>query len=172
LAQHGSQNGPHDGDSGNLQYDNAFWRFSLAVYGQDDVARECLALQETLGIDVNVLLFCAWLGARGISLSGADIEDTLGKVAAWHGSVVRPLRGVRQWIKTLKREEFASFRERVKRLELDAEQIEQAVLFAHSGSIRTAAGVDRAEAISHNVKQYLKTASAPLLIAAAQRNGA
>lgn len=163
------QHGPRDGDSDSLQYDNAFWRFSLSVYGQADVAGECLALQETLGIDVNLLLFCAWLGARGITLRSEDIEGAVEVVAAWHQSIVRPLRGVRQWVKTVKRDGFASFRERVKKLELDAEQIEQAALFAHSKEIRAVAGADRAEAISRNVNQYLKSTSAPLLIEAARR---
>ena len=41
---------------GELQYDNEFWRFSLAVYKPPDVAAECLALQEAVGLDVNLYL--------------------------------------------------------------------------------------------------------------------
>jgi uncharacterized protein (TIGR02444 family) len=47
-----------------LDTGNPFWRFSLAVYKAPGVAAECLALQETLGNDVKVLLFCAFLGAQ------------------------------------------------------------------------------------------------------------
>ena len=63
---------PRDTDA--LQYDNEFWRFSLAVYGQDDVAQECLQLQQVGGIDINLLLFCAWLGTRAIVLSAVEID--------------------------------------------------------------------------------------------------
>jgi uncharacterized protein (TIGR02444 family) len=164
-------------DAGNLQYDNEFWQFSLAIYGQAEVAEECLALQQALGIDVNLLLFCAWLGTRAVALTGKDIEEASTAVAAWNESVIRPLRGVRHWMKTLKRDEFESFRERVKGIELGAEQIEQAILFAHSKRIQGHAGADRREAITRNVNQYLETKtpaqtsqhSAPRLIDAARR---
>ena len=56
-----TKQGSRDGE---LQYDNEFWRFSLAIYKPPDVAAECLALQEAVGLDVNLLLFCAWLGTR------------------------------------------------------------------------------------------------------------
>ena len=91
---------PRDGNRSELQYDNEFWRFSLAVYKPADVAAECLALQEAIGLDVNLLLFCAWLGTRAIVLSRSDIEAASRVVAPWHTSVVRPLRGVRRHIKT------------------------------------------------------------------------
>jgi uncharacterized protein (TIGR02444 family) len=164
-------------DTNGLQYDNEFWQFSLAVYGQAEVAEECLALQEARGIDVNLLLFCAWLGTRAVALRGKDIAEISAVVAGWHESVVRPLRGVRQWMKALNRDELEDFRERVKGIELGAEQIEQAILFAHSKRIQGRIGADRREAITRNVNQYLKTKtparasqrSAPCLIDAAQR---
>lgn len=156
-----------------LQLDNAFWRFSLSVYGQADVAEECLALQEATGLDVNVLLFCAWIGTQGAGLSGKDIAAAAATIEAWRHNVVRPLRGVRQRMKGLYRDQFAQLRERVKALELEAEQIEQAILFADAKKIQgTDAGADRRKAISENVDQYLRTvsasASAPRLIAAAR----
>jgi len=154
---------------GGLELDNAFWQFSLSIYGQADVAEECLALQETIGIDVNVLLFCAWLGTRGIVLRKEDIAAASETVEAWSKNVVRPLRGVRQRMKGLYNNEFADLRERVKALELEAEQVEQAILFAQTKKIQgSGAGVDRRKAIGQNVDQYLRTASAPRLIAAAQ----
>jgi len=158
---------------GSLELDNAFWQFSLSIYGQVDVAEECLALQEAIGIDVNLLLFCAWLGTQGVILSRDDIAASVETIEAWSENVVRPLRGVRQRMKGLYRNEFADLRERVKALELEAEQVEQAILFAHAKKIHGAgAGADRRKAIGQNVDQYLKTvsvpASAPRLIAAVE----
>jgi uncharacterized protein (TIGR02444 family) len=164
-------------DTDGLQYDNEFWQFSLAIYGQAEVAEECLALQKTLGIDVNLLLFCAWLGTRTVALTGKNIEEISAAVAGWHESVVRPLRGVRQGMKAVNRDELEDFRERVKGIELGAEQIEQAILFGHSKRIQGRVGADRHETITRNVNQYLKTKtparasqhSAPWLIDAARR---
>jgi uncharacterized protein (TIGR02444 family) len=166
----------HDRHDDDLQYDNDFWRFSLAVYGQPEIAEECLSLQQAHGVDINLLLFCAWLGTRGAILSSKDLEDASGAVSAWNEGVVRPLRGVRQWIKARYCDEFGSIRERVKGIELEAEQIEQAILLAFSKRIQgLRAGVDRAEAVARNVDQYLRLksgpsqTSAPLLIKAARR---
>jgi uncharacterized protein (TIGR02444 family) len=164
-------------DADALQYDNEFWRFSLAVYGQDEVAQECLQLQQALGIDINLLLFCAWLGTRAIALSKAEVESASSIVAAWHDNVVRPLRGVRQHIKLLGRDDFESYRAKIKGMELEAEQIEQAILFAYSKRIESIRA-DCNHAIAQNVTNYIamKTSTAPLsaphLIDAARRIGA
>jgi uncharacterized protein (TIGR02444 family) len=115
-----------------LRHDNAFCRFSLTVYGSPGVADECLALQDALGIDVNLLLFCAWLGIRRIALTPADIECAEAVARPWHESAVRPLRDVRRQLKSFSALECVTFRTEVRNLELEAEQIEQAMLFAHA----------------------------------------
>jgi uncharacterized protein (TIGR02444 family) len=168
---------PRDGNRSELQYDNEFWRFSLAVYKPADVAAECLALQEAVSLDVNVLLFCAWLGTRGVVLSRSDIEAASRVVASWHTSVVRPLRGVRRHIKTQYGDAFENLRSRVKDNELQAEQVEQAMLFSYAQGIQSSAdGADRRGAVARNVNEYISMLSgvaatvsgAPLLVRAAQ----
>ncbi len=158
---------------GDLNNDNAFWRFSLAVYGQAEVAKECLTLQDACGLDVNILLFCAWLGTQSVALERKDIEAALSAVAAWQSDVVRPLRAVRQRMKALSSD--ANFRASVKDAEIKAEQIEQAMLFAFSQQLRRGrtAGDD---AIAANVRGYIEMTSpadsqgsAPHLIEAARR---
>jgi uncharacterized protein (TIGR02444 family) len=174
LDQHDSL----DSGADILEYDNDFWRFSLAVYGQVEVAKECLELQQTIGINVNILLFCAWMGVRTFTLDRNDIEAASKVVSKWHENVVGPLRGVRQQVKTLHRDDVESFLTRVKDIELEAEQIEQAILFAYSRSLR--AGLDCRDAVAQNVKDYIAMKSgggsvqvsehtAPRLIDAARR---
>ncbi len=81
-----------------LQRENEFWQFSLAVYATPGVEAECLALQEALGIDVNLLLFFVWLGAsRRIALAASDVASV---VQPRHDQTVRPLRAIRQQLKT------------------------------------------------------------------------
>jgi uncharacterized protein (TIGR02444 family) len=112
---------------------NAFWTFSLAVYAAPGVADECLAVQEHYGVDVNVLLFCAWLAsARQVALTSADIDAIGTLVGAWHESAVKPLRGVRRYMKNVPGGDIAALRTRVKAAELEAEQIEQAMLFSYA----------------------------------------
>ena len=112
-----------------LELDNPFWRFSLAVYSAPGISTECLALQESFAIDVNLLLFCAWLGAeRQAVLTRADIDEISANVRVWHERIVRPLRGVRQALKVVAGD--TPFRAKLKGVELEAEQIEQAMLYA------------------------------------------
>ena len=76
-----------------LNIESPFWTFSLRVYASDGVAAECLALQDRLGLDVNVLLFAAWLGiVRGVTLDEAEMERINKVAAGWSNDVVLPLR--------------------------------------------------------------------------------
>ncbi len=117
--------------------DTPFWRFSLAVYAADGVADECLALQERLGLDVNLLLFAAYIGAvEGIRLDAQDVAAAAVLVDGWHAAIVRALRGVRRTLKPLSLDDkdplqgaATALRSKVKVAELDAEKIEQAMLW-------------------------------------------
>jgi uncharacterized protein (TIGR02444 family) len=166
---------PQQPIAGPLDDDNAFWRFSLAVYGEPEVAKECLALQDAYGIDVNILLFCAWLGTQAIALQREDIEAAARAVAGWHDDIVRPLRTVRQRLK-----EFADgekLRAGIKDIELAAEQTEQAMLFAFSRQLQRGDAA-HADCIAGNVRRYIAMkapgtaqASAAHLVEAARRLG-
>lgn len=115
------------------EIDNAFWRFSLRVYGSPGVAAECLELQDTLGLDVNVVLFAVWLGVeRGRTLDRSDIDGIERMVAGWSSDVVQPLRAVRRTLKSMPEmndPQVQSLRRRIAETELFSEQIEQAMLY-------------------------------------------
>ncbi len=115
----------------------ALWRFSLAVYRRAGVAPECLDVQERFGVDVNLLLFCAYLGAlEAVVLSKDDLGQAAAVVRGWHGEIVRTLRRTRRALKPLSEagagplaSEAAGLRAHVKAAELEAERIEQAMLW-------------------------------------------
>lgn len=113
-----------DGDAG-----EALKAFALKVYGSEGVPPACLLLQEHFGLDVNVLLFAAFLGAvRGEALAPADLETVAATVGDWHREVVRPLRAVRQRLKTgpapAPNEATGTLRGKLQKLEIEAELIE------------------------------------------------
>lgn len=144
-----------------LDCENSFWRFSVAVYAEPGVAAECLALQTRLNINVNTLLFCAWLGIeRQTSLTDKDLSAIEAGVRQWHGAVVEPLRTVRQAMKPMPQMTDATvqiLRADIARLELRAEQIEQAMLFdLAAGFGKGAAALPAAAAIRHNVTVLLQ----------------
>src|SRR5262249_44276259 len=103
------------------------------VYAASGVEAECLALQGTHDVDVNLLLFCAWAGAaRRWRLARADLDRLRQAVRPWHETVVKPLRSARRAIKMLRmpNPNGSDLRCRIAAAELGAEQIEQAMLFA------------------------------------------
>lgn len=80
--------------------DHPFWDFSLQVYGSAGVPEACLELQEAHGVDVNVVLFCCWLGRSGRGrLDAGEVAAMRASVAEWHEAVVRGVRAVRQRLK-------------------------------------------------------------------------
>jgi uncharacterized protein (TIGR02444 family) len=108
-----------------------FWNFSLELYAGDGVAEACLDLQERRGCDVNILLFCCWLGASGRpTLTAERLRILLKASDAWQADVVRPLRAVRRllkdrpWPEALP-ETVDAVRRRVADAELAAEHAEQ-----------------------------------------------
>ncbi len=150
-----------------LDCDNPFWKFSLAVYAAPGVAAECLTLQRALNIDVNVLLYCAWLGsAHTIKLVDGNFRTIDNGVRTWHETVVRRLRTVRQDIKTMPAmtdDAVKDLRSDIARVELRAEQIEQAMLFALTPDlIDGPAATTIAEAVRHNVAFYLQHGTDPV----------
>ena len=142
-------------DSAELELDNAFWRFSLAVYAADGVADECLALQQEFNIDINLLLFSAWLGAdRGIDLTQEDIRTADATVERWRCRIVRPLREVRQVLKQAQTN-HEGFRRKVKAIELEAEQIEQAILYIHARERWPQDRQGQTRMITANIRAYM-----------------
>src|SRR5262249_55484180 len=146
---------PGDPQTGNQQYQNDFWQFSLALYGQPGVARECLELQDKFGLNINLLLFCAWLGCRGIILTREHLEGVSRSIASWHDNVVHPLRGLRRQMK-LQHENMSALRAQVQRIEIEAEQVEQAMLFDYAQRI---ASRSESDAVTHNINEYLAMTS-------------
>ena len=90
-----------------------FWNFSLEIYAADGVSGACLDLQERRGCDVNVLLFCCWLGASGRPTLSADrLRAILAESTPWQARVVGPLREVRRLLKDMPSETAAVTRSR------------------------------------------------------------
>jgi uncharacterized protein (TIGR02444 family) len=106
----------------------------LQLYGKPGVAQACIALQDGLGLDVNLLLFCCWHGRAWRKLGEEDIRRAIAAVDGWQREVVQPLRAVRRRLKTgvppITTGECEALRRKVNDLELEGERIAQAALEA------------------------------------------
>lgn len=120
---------------------NPLWDYALKIYGANGVASACLALQDRFGLDVNLLLYAAWLahGDQRLSTEHLIALDVI--VADWRERVVQPLRTLRRHLQQSAR--AADFYEAVKALELRAEQEQLERMYAYfqqSGALLRAPG--------------------------------
>jgi len=135
---------------GGREAGNPFWEFSLGVYGREDVAAACLALQDRHGVDVNLLLYCAWAGQI---LSAAEIARLVAATRSWQADVIGPLRAVRRHLKSV-RAAPEHLRARIKTAELEAEAVEQQMLY---DALALDAGQGTPADAGGNMVAYLET---------------
>lgn len=101
------------------------WDFSLTHYARAGVADACLCLQDTHGVNVNLLLWCAWLEAHGLRLDAARLSCAQQRIHAWDENYVAPLRQMRRRMKaefSLADENIEQVRQQIKQAELLAEK--------------------------------------------------
>ena len=80
--------------------DEGFAGFALAVYNGDGVSKAAVSLQDRRGVDVNLLLFAAYVSTRSAHvLTSNDIALARRRTAPWQSEVVTPLRAVRRRLK-------------------------------------------------------------------------
>jgi uncharacterized protein (TIGR02444 family) len=144
------------------------WTFSLGVYGRPGVAPACLVLQERYRLDINLLLFAAWAGAaHGHVLSDAEWRHAYATVGAWHAEMVRGLRRLRTRLKDgpppAPGPQTEGLRSLVKKGELDAERIEQDLLYGLGGW--PASSADPLQATAVNLAHFLDIDGKPVSIA-------
>ena len=112
--------------------DSVFWRFSLRFYALPGVASACIDLQDRHGVDVNVLLFLLFLAEEGRAVSPEEVARIDAAVRVWRDGVVVPLRTVRRNLRAsigeMARDAAEALRTNVKRVELEAERIQQETL--------------------------------------------
>lgn len=112
-----------------------FWDFSVRTYRTDGVPDACLSLQNDYGGDVNMLLYCCWIGA----FLGKFDDDLFARVSQfstqWADEVVIPLRSARTWMKhtgciedVVPTDDCMRLRDKIKSVEFASEKMQQLVL--------------------------------------------
>ncbi len=135
--------------------ENPFWIFSVAVYGRDGTAPACLALQDSKGLDVNLLLFCCWAGAAGRPLKPAELEDLIAAVKPWRTEIIQPLRSLRRMLGMHGVFEGASVAllKQLKSAELESEAVQQRMLHE---CLPLEPGEASVTVAAENLKAYVK----------------
>jgi uncharacterized protein (TIGR02444 family) len=107
---------------------NPLWDYSLTIYQRDEVAPSCIALQDAFDIDVNLLLYAAWLAHRKRCLSDDHLAALDACVCDWREQVVKPMRELRRQLRDYS--SAAGVRDELKSLELRAEREQQDRMYA------------------------------------------
>ena len=145
----------------------SLWRFSLSVYGAAGVQQECLDLQDRHAVNVNLLLFCAYVGAvHSAVLEPTDVQAARAATLEWNSGVVQKLREVRRAMKlflagaSADAALVAALREEVKKTELEAERIEHAMLETWGQShIERLRRANAAAAVAANIRTLFEVCS-------------
>ncbi|HEY0233667.1 MAG TPA: TIGR02444 family protein [Afipia sp.] len=109
------------------------WAFDLRVYAWPGVADACLTLQDRAGVDVMLLLICAFASVeKRILLTQAEIREIDEACRPWREEVVRSLRLIRKRLKTgpppAPDDKTEQFRKTIKVAELAAERLQNRLL--------------------------------------------
>ena len=103
------------------------WRFSNNIYRKEGVSEILLHVQDKFFIDVNMILFVAWLASINRSLTAADIQDAKKLVSLWRIKAIVPIRNIRRSLKDFSGIDYLY--ENVKKLEIDTEKEELKILY-------------------------------------------
>ena len=106
---------------------NPLWHFSKNIYRKERVSETLLHLQDKFSIDVNMILFIAWLASINRSLTPSDIQDAQKLVSLWRTKVIIPIRNIRRSVR--KFSDTEPLYEDVKKLEIATEKEELKILY-------------------------------------------
>ncbi len=108
---------------------NDFWEFSLTTYEAEGVAEAALAVQDQLGLDINLILYASWLASLGLKLTSGHLAGLESCIGRWRREVVIPLRAVRRELKGIA--DVAVLRDQVKDIELSCEKRQQKMMWEY-----------------------------------------
>lgn len=116
---------------------NPFWDYSVDIYRKPGVSAACLEVQDRHDLDVNLLLFCFWLGqSRRTVFSVEQFKGLITITADWRLSVVLPIRAARRCLKSwpdpVGTEDGKDLYRAAIALELQTEHAQQQMMFRHA----------------------------------------
>lgn len=83
-------------------FEHAFAQYALSLYAQPRLARLCLSLQDEQDMDVNLLLWAAWLDEQAVPFDPALWRAGEAAVRYWRAWIIKPLRWLRRNLRPVK----------------------------------------------------------------------
>ena len=142
--------------------DNPLWNFSNKFYKRDDVRSVCLALQDEFGFDINIVLYCCWMAVSGHPIiKTEELSEIVNTTRPWQNEVISDLRKVRIRMKSNNDIKFGdlskALRDNIKDCELQAERIEQSILYYSGGKLvprNNTSSIEAGSVVYKNLNTY------------------
>jgi uncharacterized protein (TIGR02444 family) len=139
------------------------WDFVLNYYGRKGVSEALIGLQDSQGIDVNMLLFLMWMSAQKKSVAADDIKVVSDTSHPWQRSVVVPIRAVRRLLKDnaplVAADAVAAFRKKVQAIELEGEQLQLNAMAGLAARLNPVTAATQESAARQNIKAFESAAA-------------
>jgi uncharacterized protein (TIGR02444 family) len=135
------------------------WPYVLKLYGVPEFGPAGIALQDSVGADVDILLFLCFLADRGREASRDDVARIDTSIKGWRETVVKPVRALRRQLKDgiapVPLAVSDAIRNVVKNIELDSERIQLETLEREfPADAMKASNLDRVALARMNVTAY------------------
>ena len=118
-------------DLDHLALDNPFWQFSLLQWKNDNLQQQLLNLQDNGNFRINLLLLAMWLSFEHKDIR-SHYQELIAKSSQWHKQIVAPIRNARKALPRQLSNQSQAFKNQLQTCELQAEQIEHALLYQTS----------------------------------------
>ena len=107
------------------------WNYTTQLWMLPDVKKTCKELQNNFDININMLLYCCWLGDKGLHINEDDLQVLLDTLQQWQ-TVIQPLRDSRKMMKKnlmiMPKELVEQTKKNISEMELNAAHITQLTL--------------------------------------------
>lgn len=105
-----------------------FWNYSSQMWSLPEVESICLELQNQHDLNVNLLLFCCWIGEQQLRLDENQVKTLVEAAEPWE-TVIKPLRSSRDVMKqqllAMPAELIDQTVKNITEMELNAEHMQQ-----------------------------------------------
>ena len=146
-----------------MEFPNSnLWTYTTQLWALPEVEPTCLELQNIYDADVNILLYCCWIGDKNLSMNEDDMQVLLDTITPWQ-TMIKPLRDSRKMMQqqliAMPSHLVEQTINNMNQMELNAEHMTQLALEkAYSTEkITPSEGASSVECSFHNIRLYLQT---------------
>jgi len=140
--------------------DSNLWTHTTQLWTLPEVEAICLELQNMYDADVNILLYCCWIGNKSLDMNEDDMQTLLDTVTPWQ-TMIKPLRDSRKMMQqqliAMPSHLVEQTINNMNQMELNAEHMTQLALEKAFSTEKTSPinGPSSVECSFHNINLYL-----------------